>query len=112
MYFYREIKFPKGMVPFWAHLRHYDWFKALLHGLNATAIGLIGSACVTLWEGAIITHADAIVFCTALTLSVYFQVQAPLVVFSGLILGAILCDDAANLGQVPFCEDYVMMLQT
>lgn len=93
-----------GMVPFWAHLRQYNWFKALLHGLNATAIGLIGSACVTLWEGAVLTHADAIVFCTALTLSVYFQIPAPAVILSGLVLGAILCDDAASLGQVPFCD--------
>jgi len=92
-----------AVLPFWAKLRHHDWFKAVLHGLNATAIGFVGAACVLLWEGAIVTRADAIVFCVALTMAVAFNVQAPFVVITGGILGAILCDDAASLGQLPFC---------
>ena len=42
-----------GMVPFWARLRHVKWFKSALNGVNAAAIGLVGAACVILWEGAI-----------------------------------------------------------
>jgi uncharacterized membrane protein len=35
-----------GMVPFWARLRHTPTFKAIFKGVNATAIGLVGAACV------------------------------------------------------------------
>jgi chromate transporter len=91
-----------AMVPFWARLRHITWFKVILHGLNATAIGLVGAACVILWEAAIGDAADAIVFIVAGTLAAYFNVQAPIVVLVGCVLGAILCDDAANLGQKPY----------
>mmetsp|Transcript_5504 Transcript_5504/g.6180 ORF Transcript_5504/g.6180 Transcript_5504/m.6180 type:complete len:484 (+) Transcript_5504:2361-3812(+) len=93
-----------AVVPFWARLRHVYWFKVTLHGVNATAIGLVGAACVILWEKAIKNSADAIVFCFAGTLAVAFNIQAPFVVIAGGILGAILCNDAASLGQVPFSE--------
>ena len=92
-----------GMVPFWARMRHIAWFKAALHGVNATAIGFIGAACVILWEAAVKTRADAIVFTFAGTLACFYNIQAPIVVILGGVLGAILCDDAASLGQVPFC---------
>jgi len=92
-----------GMVPFWAKMRHYAWFKAILHGLNATAIGFIGAACVILWEAAIDTRADAIVFVFAGALATFWNVPAPICVVLGGVLGAILCDDAASLGQIPFC---------
>ena len=92
-----------GMVPFWAKMRHHAWFKAVLHGLNATAIGFIGAACVILWESAIETRADAIVFVFAGSLATFWNVPAPICVILGGVLGAILCDDAASLGQVPFC---------
>jgi len=95
-----------AMVPFWARFRHYAWFKAVLHGVNATAIGFVGAACVILWESAVKTRADAIVFTFAGTLACFYNVQAPIVVILGGVLGAILCDDAASLGQVPFCEVY------
>lgn len=78
------------------------WFKVVLHGLNATAIGLVGAACVILWESAIRNSADAIVFCVAGTLAVYFNTPAPMVVLVGCLVGAILCQDAASLGQKPF----------
>jgi len=94
-----------GMVPFWAKLRHKAWFKAVLHGLNATAIGFIGAACVMLWETAVKTRADAIIFTFAGTLSCFYNVPAPITVILGGVLGAILCDDAASLGQLPFCFD-------
>ena len=94
-----------GMVPFWARLRHVKWFKVVLHGINATAIGLVGAACVILWEVAVTDSADAIVFCLAGTLAVVFNVQAPIVVIAGGILGAILHQDATNLGHVSYCAE-------
>jgi chromate transporter len=92
-----------AVVPFWARLRHLMAFKAILHGVNSTAIGLVGAACVILWESAISDAADAMVFCLALTLAVVFNLQAPFVVLAGGIFGAVLHQDALNLGQVPYC---------
>mmetsp|Transcript_12783 Transcript_12783/g.19334 ORF Transcript_12783/g.19334 Transcript_12783/m.19334 type:complete len:477 (-) Transcript_12783:181-1611(-) len=93
-----------GMVPFWAKLRHVAWFKAALNGVNATAIGLVGAACVILWESAITTTADAMVFVFAGSLACFFKIQAPIAIFAGGVLGAILFKDAASLGQVEYCE--------
>ena len=93
-----------AVVPFWARLRHVQSFRAVLKGLNATAIGLIGAACVILWETAVVSAADAMVFCFALTLAVAFNVQAPIVVILGGIMGALLHEDVIGLGQQPYCE--------
>jgi chromate transporter len=92
-----------GFVPFWARLRHMQSFKAILKGLNSTAIGLIGAACVVLWESAIVSSGDAMVFCFSLTLAVAFNVPAPFVVILGGIMGALLHDDVLDLGQQPYC---------
>lgn len=92
-----------GMVPFWAVLRHNQNFKAILKGVNAAAIGLVGAACIILWESAIKDAADAMIFSVALTLAVVFNVQAPLCIFIGGVIGAILHPDALDLGQVPYC---------
>ena len=50
------------------------------------------------------TAADAMVFCLAGTLAVYFGIGAPWVVLAGGIFGAILCDDALSLGQALWCD--------
>ena len=68
--------------------------------------GLVGAACVILWEAAVHTSADAMVFCFALTLAVYFGIQAPIVVILGGIMGALLHEDVIDLGQVDYCERY------
>lgn len=91
-----------AMVPFWARLRHNHNFKAILKGVNATAIGLVGAACVILWESAIIDAADAMCFAVAITMAVVFNIQAPLCIFAGGVIGAILHPDALDLGQVPY----------
>jgi chromate transporter len=93
-----------AMVPFWARLRHNATFKAILTGVNAAAIGLVGAACVILWESAVTTAADAMVFSIALTMDVVFNLSAPLCILAGGIVGAILHPDAADLGQIPYCE--------
>lgn len=94
-----------AIVPFWARLRHNMTFRAILKGLNATAIGLVGAACVTLWESAVSTAADAMVFSIAGTMAVAWNIQAPLCILAGGIVGAILHPDALNLGQQPYCID-------
>lgn len=92
-----------GMVPFWARLRHVKWFKSSLNGVNATAIGLVGAACVILWEGAVVTAADAMVFVLAGTLAIVYGIGAPYVIIAGGIFGAILHKDALSLGQKEWC---------
>jgi chromate transporter len=91
-----------AIVPFWARLRHVNWFKVMLNGVNSTAIGLVGAACVILWEAAVGNSADAIVFCFSGVLAMVFNVPAPFCVIAGGVLGAILSNDVANLGQVPY----------
>jgi chromate transporter len=88
-----------------ARFRRNQTFKAILKGVNATAIGLVGAACIILWESAISGAADAIVFSVAITLAVAFGVQAPICIFVGGVIGAILSPDALNLGQQPYCVD-------
>jgi chromate transporter len=90
-------------VPFWARLRHVPWFRSTLKGVNAAAIGLVGAACILLWEAAVSTTADALVFSLAGYCTVVWDLQAPLVIILGGILGAILHQDALSLGQVNFC---------
>jgi chromate transporter len=94
-----------AVVPFWAKLRHNRTFRSILSGVNSTAVGLVGAACVILWETAVTTAADAIVFSISLTFHVCFSIAAPFCIIIGGIVGAILHPDAANLGQVPYCQD-------
>jgi len=42
-----------AMMPFWATLRARAWFKAVLVGLNATAIGFIFAACILMWTSVV-----------------------------------------------------------
>ncbi|KAL7571066.1 hypothetical protein ACA910_003780 [Epithemia clementina (nom. ined.)] len=96
-----------AMVPFWARLRHNQSFKVILAGVNASAIGLVGAACVILWESAIVNAADAMVFSVAFTMAIVWNVQAPLCILAGGCIGAILHPDALNLGQVPYCVEQI-----
>ena len=90
-------------VPFWARIRNNVAFKNILQGVNASAIGLVGAACVTLWVSAIHTAADAMVFSISLTMASVYAFQAPYCVFVGFVVGAILHPDALNLGQRSYC---------
>jgi chromate transport protein ChrA len=92
-----------AIMPFWVTLRRKRWFKCVLSGLNAVATGMIGAACISLYEMTVLTRADAMVFIFALTMATAFSMSAPLVVISGLIFGAIISQYALSLGQVPYC---------
>jgi hypothetical protein len=45
------------------------------------------------------------VFSLAITLAVYFNVMAPLVVLAGGVFGALLHEDVLDLGQHPYCVE-------
>ena len=89
-----------AMMPFWATLRHSAWFKAVLVGLNATAIGFIFAACILMWESAIGNAAAASVFCVSGSMAIVWKFPAPACVFAGGVVGAIL--KLVELGQKPY----------
>ena len=91
-----------AMVPFWGHVRHSTTFKAILKGVNATAIGLIGSGCVFLYARAVKTAADAMVFVLAGGLACFYSTPAPLVIFLGAVFGALFSPGLLDVGQVKY----------
>lgn len=92
-----------AMLPFWSRFRHLAWFKAVLKGLTASAVGLIAAGCVTLFPKSVKTYADAMVFIFSGAMSVS-NVEAPLVIFIGCVFGAILSHGILDVGQKHFYE--------
>lgn len=88
-----------AMLPFWSRFRHLAWFKAVLKGLNASAVGLIVAGCVTLYPKSVHTYADTMVFMLAGGLATIYSFQAPYVILWGCILGAIFSSDVLDVGQ-------------
>ncbi|GMI50609.1 hypothetical protein TeGR_g3339, partial [Tetraparma gracilis] len=88
-----------AIMPFWATLRHVAWFKAVLVGLNNTAMGFIFAACVLMWEQAIGNAAAAATFCVTGVLASN-KVAAPLCILAGGCVGAVL--NLVKLGQVAY----------
>lgn len=92
--------FMLAALPLWARLRQIYWFKAILKGINAVAIGFIAAATIFLWERSVETAADAMIFVLAGGLSTYYNLPPPLVILVAVAMGAIL--NAASLGQIPY----------
>lgn len=88
-----------AMLPFWSRFRHLAWFKAVLKGLNASAIGLIVAGCVNLYPKSVRTHADTMVFLLTGGLATAYNFQAPFVIFWGCILGALFSSEVLDIGQ-------------
>ena len=63
------------MMPFWATLRQTAWFKAVLVGLNSTAIGFIFAACILMWQSAVANAASAAAFCVAGSMALVYKVR-------------------------------------
>jgi chromate transporter len=87
-----------AMLPAWSRTRHRAWFKAVLKGLNASAIGLIVAGCLFLYAKSVKTAADAMVFVLAGGMAMY-NVQAPVVILSGVIFGVLFSPTVLNVGQ-------------
>ena len=88
-----------AMLPFWSRFRHLAWFKAVLKGLNASAVGLIVAGCVTLYPKSVHTYADNMVFILTGGLATIYSFQAPFVIFWGCVLGAIFSSSVLDVGQ-------------
>ena len=87
------------MLPFWSRFRHLAWFKAVLKGLNASAVGLIAAGCVTLYPKSVHTYADTMVFILTGGLGAIYNFQAPFVIFWGCIFGALFSGAVLDVGQ-------------
>lgn len=94
-----------AMLPFWSRFRHLAWFKAVLKGLNASAIGLIAAGCITLYPHSVKTYADAMVFILTGGLAAIYNVEAPYVILSGAVIGCIFSHAVLNVGQKYFYEN-------
>ncbi|ETO10365.1 hypothetical protein RFI_27011 [Reticulomyxa filosa] len=79
-----------AFLPLWQYVHKWQWFRIALQGINASAIGLIFAGCVLLWNSAVQTHADACVAVLTGALVGIFDVQAPIAIFVGAILGLLL----------------------
>jgi chromate transporter len=90
------------MVPYWGQVRHSTTFKAILKGVNATAVGLIGSGCVFLYARAVKTAADAMVFVIAGGLTCFYSAPAPVVVLLGAICGSLFSPAFLDVGQIKY----------
>lgn len=88
-----------AMLPFWSRFRHLAWFKAVLKGLNASAVGLIVSGCVVLYPKSVHTYADTMVFILAGGLATIYNIEAPFVIFWGCLLGALFSSSVLDVGQ-------------
>lgn len=88
-----------AMLPFWSRFRHLAWFKAVLKGLNASAIGLIVAGCATLYPRTVHTYADTMVFMLTGGLATVYSFQAPFVILWGCILGAFFSHEVLDVGQ-------------
>lgn len=91
-----------AMLPIWSRTRHLAWFKAVLKGLNASAIGLIVAGCIFLYAKSVQTTADAMVFVLAGGLAALYNVQAPGVILSGVVFGALFSPAVLNVGQMKY----------
>mmetsp|Transcript_25854 Transcript_25854/g.53072 ORF Transcript_25854/g.53072 Transcript_25854/m.53072 type:complete len:458 (-) Transcript_25854:48-1421(-) len=89
-----------AMLPFWSKARHYSWFQAIIRGLNASAVGLIGGGCIFLYTKSVSDAADAIVFVLCGGLASFYDFGAPQTIAIGALIGAALA--SSNLGQLPY----------
>ena len=93
-----------AMLPFWSRFRHLMWFKAVLNGLNASAIGLMAAGCVTLYPRSVRTYADAMVFALTGGLTFIYGTSSSATILAGAILGAIFSHAMLDVGQKHFYE--------
>ena len=92
-----------AFLPFWESVRKIAWFRALLEGVNATAIGLVIAACSLLWTSAVHTNADASIALMVGTSVGLFGVPAPMSILVGGILGWLMSPSMLNWAQDQFC---------
>jgi chromate transporter len=93
-----------AMLPFWSRFRHLMWFKAVLNGLNASAIGLMAAGCITLYPKSVRTYADAMVFVLTAGLTFIHGTSSTTTILSGAIFGSVFSHTLLNVGQKHFYE--------
>jgi chromate transporter len=89
-----------ALMPFWSKLREHPSFRSSLRGINATAIGLLVSACITIYTSSIKKGADAMILVGSGSLVAFSTIPSPVVIGIGSALGAML--SKMSLGQKPY----------
>ena len=83
-----------AVMPFWEAARQRAWVRCALVGMNASSIGLVFAACVSLFHKYCANSAEALVMLLTGTLVHFYKVPPPLAVFgcAALCLGLFLLD--------------------
>lgn len=81
-------------MPFWEAARQHAWVRCMLVGMNASSIGLVFAACVSLFQKYCRNEAEAGVMLTAMVLTYTFKWPPPLAIFgcAALCLGLFMLD--------------------
>ena len=89
-----------AVMPFWEAARQHAWVRCMLVGMNASSIGLVFAACVTLFHKYCHNSAEAAVMLIAMVLVQVFKCPPPLAIFlsAALCLGLFMLDLAGAYG--------------
>ena len=72
-----------AFMPFWEGARKHAWVRCMLVGMNAASIGLVFSACVTLFFKYCRNSAEAATMMVAMVLVHRFKLPPPVAIFGG-----------------------------
>lgn len=79
-----------AMVPHWSRLRReHAWFRSTSRGVMAAAVGLLCSICLSTYGRCIQKGADVMLFVGALCLVPFTNMNAPIVIALGAVIGAV-----------------------
>merc|ERR1719473_1231240 len=83
-----------AFMPFWEIARQRQWVRCLFVGMNASSIGLVFAACVTLFQKYCRNGAEALCMVLAGVLTHFFKVPPPVAIFgcAALCLGLFFLD--------------------
>ena len=70
-----------AFMPFWEGARKHAWVRCMLVGMNAASIGLVFSACVTLFFKYCRNSAEAATMMVAMVLVHRFKLPPPVAIF-------------------------------
>jgi len=89
-----------AFMPFWESARQHQWVRCLFVGMNASSVGLVFAACVTLFQKYCRNGAEASVCMLAMVLTHRFKVWPPVAIFgcAGLCLALFFLDVHGTYG--------------
>jgi len=79
-----------AFMPFWEAARQHAWVRCMLVGMNASSIGLVFAACITLFFKYCRNSAEATVMLIAMVLTYRFRAPPPVAIFGCALLCLVL----------------------